>query len=117
MDGDGDIGLSEDDSLPPFDLSSPFFFNLFVEFFEIENGEKKPYLLPITLDTLRFDQRIPNLTPTGKRKSIEGEIVLKLPTIPFPDFEPDSVVFRIQLYDRALNSSNIIETDPIKIQH
>jgi hypothetical protein len=117
MDGDGDIGLSDDDSLPPFDVNSHFFFNLFVEFFEIKDGEKISYLLPGSPDTLRFDQRLPNLTPTGKRKSIEGEIVLKLPTVPFPLFEPDSVVFRIQLFDRALNSSNIIETDPIKIQH
>ena len=90
-DGNGDIGLEQSDTAAPFDV------NLIVRTFEAEG------------DTVRevfdydFNTRIPNLTPDGQNKALEG----------FIDFDmdislrgSDSLQFSFVLLDRALNRSN-----------
>ncbi|MCB0765096.1 MAG: hypothetical protein KDB84_10350, partial [Flavobacteriales bacterium] len=58
-DGDGDIGLDPSDNAPPFDTSSVYYFNFFVEHFQRINGvwEQVEFDLPLYY-------RIPRITPT-----------------------------------------------------
>jgi hypothetical protein len=108
-DGDGDIGLYPNDTAAPYD------FNLFIDYFEIQNKDTVPIFLvdPVSGDTSTFNARIPILTPTGSDKSIKGEIEDTLfiydPTSAF-----DTIMFRVYLVDRALHKSNIIHTPLIK---
>ena len=105
-DGDGDIGLNDGDTLPPFDRSTRFFNNLWVELYVVKNAE--------IIDTFNFDGRIPNLTPAGQNKTLEGEIEYRL-TI--GGFAPgDSVLIGFQLVDRARNVSEKGFTPYIEIE-
>lgn len=94
-DGDGDIGLDEGDTLPPFNISSPYYHNLWIELFTIKNG--------LIIDTFNFNARIPNITPPGQVKSLEGEIQYEIPIDGLA--EGDTIRVGIRLVDRALNVS------------
>lgn len=120
-DGDGDVGLNQEDTLSPYDPGSYYHYNLYVEYFEMMDGEwVKGRLDPNgnnfpTADTINFQYRIKNLTPVGQNKTLKGTINI---TIESPYFNPishhnDSIKYRISLIDRALNVSNFIETDLI----
>jgi len=104
-DGDGDIGLKQTETEPPYD------YNLFVTYFEIQNGDTVEVVItdPETGDTATFNARIPILTPKGNNKSIKGEIEDTLfINNPFSDF--DTIMYEVYLVDRALHKSNIIQT-------
>ena len=107
-DGDGDIGYAEDDLFAPA--------NFLVKFYEIENGEKKPYLIG-GLDTLTFNERLPIITPTGNDKSIKALFDVYIPVPIFLGYTPDSVLFESRLVDRAMNSSNTVATEAIKLNY
>ena len=120
-DGDGDVGLNEGDTTSPFNQSSFYHYNLYVEYFEMMDGEwVKGRLDPSgnnfpTADTINFQYRIKNLTPIGQNKTLRGTINV---TIEAPYYNPisnhnDSIKYRISLIDRALNISNLLETDLI----
>ncbi len=90
-DGNGDIGLEQSDTVPPFDV------NLLVRTFEADGDTV------IEVFDYDFNTRIPNLTPEGQNKALEGYI----------DFDmdislrsSDSLQFSFVLLDRALNRSN-----------
>lgn len=109
-DGDGDIGLNENDDQPPFDIGSEFFTNLKLEYWEkVADAWRKS-------DTVHFAWRIPSLTPGGQIKSLEGTIEVALE--PFYYALPsvsiaDTFMYRIRLVDRALQYSNEIETEEL----
>jgi len=115
-DGDGDIGLSDADTLPPFDFDGPNFYNLSVQYFVRSNGQLQARIDPLTLDTLRFSLRLPVITPSGPDKQVEGEIQLNIPARP-GNFMPDTIVLRCRLTDRALNSSATVQTPDIPLVH
>lgn len=108
-DGDGDIGLNQNDTAAPYD------YNLIIDYFEIQNQDTvQIYLVdPITGDTSTFNARIPVLTPKGSDKSIKGEIEDTL-FIYDPTSDYDTIMFRVYLLDRALHRSNIIQTPLIR---
>lgn len=110
-DGDGDIGLNASDRQPPFDTASVYYHNLFLEYEERRNGEWfRPSL------AIPFHYRIPRITPTGQNKTLEGEIAVALKPWPvFPGSPYDTVRFSVQLYDRALRSSSVEYTDPVRV--
>lgn len=117
-DGDGNIGLYDYDTLPPYD------YNLFVKYFELQNGEFKEIFLitptyiddsTIVYDTATFNGRIPILTPAGKNKAISGEIEDTL-FVNNPVSTFDTIMFEVYIQDRALNKSNVIQTPPIVIK-
>ncbi|HYG16607.1 MAG TPA: hypothetical protein VEC12_12700 [Bacteroidia bacterium] len=122
-DGDGDIGLTSQDSFPPFAYGQPYFYNLLVDFYSIENGvEKKltsPFIVPDSLyrDTVQYHQRINNLTPEGRNKAIKGRLDLLTPffIIDLSAGAPDSVRYKITLIDRKLNRSNQVVTPDIQL--
>lgn len=120
-DGDGDVGLNENDTVSPFDPGSFYHYNLYVEYYEMMNGQwVKGRLDPSgnnfpTADTINFQYRIQNLTPIGQNKTLRGTINI---TIEAPYFNPisnhnDSIKYRVSLIDRSLNISNLIETELI----
>ncbi len=107
-DGDGDIGLGQGDTLPPYDVA-PWFYNLFVDYEELQNGVwVRPTL------TLPLYYRVPVITPSGQDPTLEGELAVALtpwPTIPNTPF--DTVRYAVKLVDRALHVSNTVFTSPV----
>lgn len=106
-DGDGDIGLSESDTLYPYD--STYFYNFFLYIFERKNGQYDSVQTSIP-----FHGRIPLLENVEEGESIEGEIEMELDIFSMDVFIPgDTVVFDIFIVDRALHHSNTVRTSPI----
>lgn len=123
-DGDGDIGLTDTDSFPPFRFGSPNFNNLYVEFFSVDSFGVASKITsqflqdPITGDTVNFNQRISNLTPEGRNKYIKGRIDVLTPFITTLDYSeplPNLVYYTVTLEDRSLNRSNTIITPQIPL--
>lgn len=116
-DGDGDIGLEDNDTLAPFNYGSRFFYNLLVDYYVMKNGVWIKPLNPLApTDTIVFHERLPSITPGGKQKWIEGNLDLRLPANPF-SLKPDTVRFEIQLVDRSLKKSEILRTETLTLKH
>lgn len=113
-DGDGDIGLKQHENDPPYD------FNFFISLYEILGGDSVEYRPVVynpstqTFDTVTFNQRIPMLTPDGPNKSISGTIEDTL-YIFSPDYQLDTIFFKVFIRDRALHESNVITTPLMKL--
>jgi hypothetical protein len=124
-DGDGDIGLDPFDTLPPFNLNSRYNSDLFLVYYFQDTLTKvwKPFNLKaltdtnrLHFDTLQFKYRIPNLTQNGQKKSLQGEIKVRLLppyTIPYQGCYCRNYKYKITLVDRALHVSNEVETGPL----
>jgi len=116
-DGDGDLGLRSNDTLPPFNQGSPYYYNIIVHYYEKQDGEfvEVPIIDPDGNSTIiNFNGRFPYLTPAGIHKAIKGVIQDTLP-VNNPNSKYDTIKFRVYIYDRALNKSNEIETPEIPI--
>lgn len=119
-DGDGDLGLNQGDTFPPFNpvvdfegrSLNPYYYNLFLDYLEWFNGRFNYITRPFSTDTLRYEFRFPSLTPDGRHRAIRGDIEVKISPSPFPNAR-DTVMYRFFVYDRKLNKSNIAETPPI----
>jgi len=114
-DGDGDIGLNQGDTIPPFDCvpdsTNPDFctnlkhFNLFFYYFTNVDGVWEETDL-----ALQIFYRVPLVTPRGQNKALKGEIEIAFPIEPSI---ADSFRFEIELIDRAFHVSNRITTRTI----
>ncbi len=117
-DGDGDIGLNQEQLEPPFDTGSYYYYNLYMLYYEMMNGSWiRGTSDPLgnnfpTADSITFALRIENITPVGQNKALKGEIEIVLEPSYFNSISNhnDSLIYKIILIDRSLNSSNIIET-------
>jgi hypothetical protein len=112
QDGDGDIGLDINDSAPPFRIGDPYYYNVFAEYLAGKNGV---YDHVVTgTDTLNYNDRITNIQPDARNKSISGIMTIKIvPTI--GAVVPDSIKLNIYIVDRALNKSNVVSTGGIPV--
>ncbi|MFT7592533.1 MAG: hypothetical protein ACI9UJ_002471, partial [bacterium] len=110
-DKDGDLGLSDSDTTDQF----RGFNNLEVNFQEKRNGVYEPLLIKGTSVPADFDQRIPNLTPTGKNKEISGSITISFSVDP-NELHADTVEFDLKIIDRSFNESNIIGKSNVALQ-
>jgi hypothetical protein len=108
-DGDGDIGLSESDTLYPFNPGSQYYYDLFITYYEKQHGNYVAVTLPMTNNS-----RIPVVTPDGENKSIKGTIEVEL-FINNPASTYDTIAYDVSIVDRALNMSNKIRTPDIII--
>ncbi len=90
-DGDGDIGLFNEDTIPPFEH------NLSVNYFEMRDDS----LQQINVNP-PFHIRIPNLTPTGQNKSLKVDVKYD---VDITYRNSDTLQFKLKLFDRALNES------------
>lgn len=109
-DGDGDMGLSESDTLSPYNADSEFHYNFFIDYFEKQNGTFVKVDLPFSLNS-----RIPILNTTDNSRPLKGniEIELFINNILSPY---DTIRFECKICDRALNISNQIVTPEIIIK-
>lgn len=119
-DGDGDLGLDPQDTLPPFNRGSNHYYNFLIKYYEKQNGTfiEVPLLSwnseTQKYDTITFNGRFPNLTPIHGNKNIKGIIQDTLyVNNPLSDF--DTIKYKVSIYDRALHLSNEIETPEIII--
>ena len=109
QDGDGDIGLYDDETEAPYD------YNFIISYFELQNGvpvEVIPsWYNPATdsIEYLTFNARIPILTPAGANKSIKGDIEDTLFIYNYASTF-DTIMFKAYIMDRALHESNEIST-------
>jgi hypothetical protein len=112
QDGDGDLGLDEGDINPPFDTSSVYYYNFFVDYYKKQNGE---FVLLSTMSDSRH-ARFPRLSDDVP-ESIEGELSVTL-YINTYDFSTvyDTLKLECFIVDRALNHSNVITTPEIVVK-
>ena len=117
-DADGDIGLSDSDTFPPFNFSSEFYHNLPIKYLVKDLSGNYNELINPSLNKPYGNQheRIPDLTPPGKYKSISGILTINLTANPLL-IEPQSVKFEISLMDRAFNMSNTVYTEVLNLTH
>lgn len=108
-DGDGNVGLEEEDTTGKFSPDSKFHYNLWLEYHERQDGE----WVHRELDP-PFYYRVPPLEPDGENKALEGDIRVELkPTYFDPTSTYDTIKYSIQLVDRDLQESNVVESEPI----
>jgi hypothetical protein len=109
-DGEGDIGLNDDQSASPYNVESKYYYNLYLVYYEYVNGSLKVGT-DLNGDTLVFKNRLKPIY-MGKPKSIDGKIKYTLSPFyyNFLSNNSDSIVYKIKIIDRALNESDWIET-------
>jgi len=121
-DGDGDIGLAQDDTFPPHNNGSKDYYNFFMRYYYKDtNGNFVPYLAYLNtdtvLDTLDFNYRVPYLTQNGQKESLTGDIIITMQ--PFPIYYVNghqTIRYEIYIRDRELNQSNKVMSDDISTQ-
>jgi len=117
-DGDGDLGLDDYDTLPPFGYRDAHYYNMEVDYLKCVNGVfvKTPLLSwnPQTqsFDTISFNARFTRLRDSEEPKAISGKMDYRL-VVQNPFSPNDTVKFEIRILDRALHVSNAIQTEAI----
>jgi hypothetical protein len=104
-DGDGNVGLSESDTLAPFTgiFSHNFYYNVFIP---SSNGF-------ISWEDLSINYfNIPYIVPDGQNKILIADIEINL-SFPVFSLTSDTLLINFYVYDRALNQSNTAFTDTI----
>lgn len=110
-DGDGDIGILEGTSIDTCSVSD---YNFLIRYFEKINGSFTE--IPAADSCLPFHNIIPDITPEGQNKILEGEIIATFPYSGLPLFNTDSIQFEFVLIDRAGNRSLPVKTTPIALE-
>jgi len=115
QDGDGDIGLNVSDTLPPYDTSSIYHFNLFAQYWEKDDVLGWVQGTDIMGEPIEFRYRTPIITPAGQNKALKGEIEMTLEPFYFNigSSQSDTIKYKIMLVDRALNESNWVESEVV----
>lgn len=106
-DGDGNIGLNNDEQAGPFHPDSFYYHNLFIELLNKENGEFVPFELAVP-----HYYRMPYIEPEGQNKTLKATVQVDIDytyaaSYPLPF---DTIMYELFVVDRDLNHSNIIET-------
>ena len=103
QDGDGDLGLNENDIYPPFDTSSIYHYNFFIDCYKKIDGE---YQL-LELDGTQ-NSRFPRLSDKDS-ESIEGDISVNVYIGTYDWSTPyDTMKLECHIVDRKLHESNTI---------
>lgn len=102
-DGDGDIGLTQSDTVAPNN------YNCFITYYEKQKGTWVKRDLPV-----EFNYRIPIINTTTKKKKLTGIIKIELKPFYYDPFSKfDTIKYELYIVDRAFNKSNVIETPEI----
>ena len=105
-DGDGDVGVAANDPIPDLKV---------VYQYKGTDDKFHPYDISTTtgFDTLSWPYRIPDITPQGQYKALQGDISIQLRQNPF--VPPQHSVFRLAIImrDRGNHYSNWVYTDEI----
>jgi hypothetical protein len=102
QDGDGDIGLGQSDT------AGDFRYNCFIDVYwkRNNNWELIEFFIP-------YYYRIPILS-RNRERAIQGDIIIDLIDFP-PDLGTtgtDTLKISVFIKDKALNKSNVVESDP-----
>ncbi len=114
-DGNGNIGLGPSDTTGSYRPASPYYYNLWVGYYEdikdsfIHVGHSYPF----GTDTINYNGRIPIITPTGKIKAITGTIEYDIDLGSGTKSGVNTIRFDFILLDRDLNKSNKVTSIPI----
>ncbi len=107
-DGDGDIGLSSNETQPPFDSLSIYYNNFFINYYEKQNGN----FVKLNLNP-PLHARIPVINTSNFSQPLKGTIEI-ITLVNFLSIY-DTIYYECQIADRALNLSNIVKS-PIIIK-
>ncbi|MCB0477126.1 MAG: hypothetical protein R2799_04160 [Crocinitomicaceae bacterium] len=114
-DGNGDIGLSESETQAPYNVGSYYYYNLYVQYWEKHDVLGWIPGKDLNGDSIIFKYRIDRILDGNKEKALKGNISVSIEPIFYNPTSPnsDTIKYRIQLIDRALNKSDWVFTDPI----
>ena len=123
QDGDGDLGLSNADTIPPFRYKNPdgspnrYYNNYFFQpQIQKSNGEYQD----TTINSfISYNSRFPRLPPDDRTGPKRGTLTFtqSFAAGTFSRFgRVVSIKFRVKIVDRALHESNEVETEPITIK-
>jgi hypothetical protein len=116
-DGDGDIGLGPDnieDEQPPYDTSSYYYYNIYCDYYEKDDVNGWQQGTDLSGNPISFTYRIHRIIVKGKQRGIKGTIDIALESFQNPfSSQSDTIKYTVKLIDRALNESNVIETEMI----
>ena len=110
IDGDGDIGLRQIDTVAPYigKYKNNFFSTLYVK----ENGEYKEV---VNISVSNYT--IPYIEPQGQNKTLKADVKVKYEYAISQEndtlFNYDTIMYEYYIVDRALNQSNIDSTSDI----
>ncbi len=116
-DSDGDLGLSKEDTMPPYNFGNVGYYTLLVGYKVVKNNIWQSILIPGSSDTLHFNQRFQRLSTGNKKKAVSGNLMLRIPASPYPGLKPDSIILVSQMMDRKLHKSNIVVSYAKKLKH
>jgi hypothetical protein len=109
-DGDGDLGLKDEDTLYPYNPEGDFYYNMLIEYYE----KKADSFVLVTLPST-FNARFPYVESNYINRGISGEIQIEL-FYNNPLSTADSIKFSVQIIDRALNKSNVVFSPSIFVK-
>lgn len=108
-DGNGDIGLSQSDTLPPYQVSGEHYYNFFATFYQKINNHFEPLSTP-------YNARIPKMGENNSDRDIKGEIQIEIDLTFLPLVLQSNVIkIEVQIEDRAFNKSNIIMSPELEL--
>ena len=109
IDGDGDIGFEDGDTIAPYQIGSAYYYNVLINMYKIVDGNTLPVDTPEIGTPFRF--RTKHIEPIGQDKTLKCTIYVNL------DFDIpsswDTVRFDFFMYDRALHKSNTASTSTL----
>jgi len=122
-DGDGDLGLDDNDTMAPFGPNDSHYYNMVIDYMKLVDGQfvKMPLLSPHVpidsadtqlYDTVSFNARFHRLLDQDDPKAISGTMEYTMP-VQNPLSPNDTIRFEIRILDRALHESNTIQTESI----
>jgi hypothetical protein len=100
-DCNGDVGLGQNDTLPPYNVDGDYYYNLKIDVFYRDAGQWVQYDFN---GGIGLDARIVPLTEDNREEVIEGVIERYIPKFDLFGLG-DTLRFRGTLIDRALNES------------
>jgi len=109
-DGDGDIGLNPEDTFPPYNPGAKYYYNFFIEYYELQGDSFVKIDLPITNNS-----RIPYVEPNLAELGIKGEIEIELYFNNIMS-NADSIKYEMYIVDRSLHKSNVVLTPAIYVK-
>ena len=113
-DGDGNIGLADSDTLPPYDFEGNNYYNLYLHYYEMNDSLGWVKGKNLDGDPIIFNFRLHPILPYNQTKGIQGTIKYNF-SLFYNAFSADSdtIKYKFQIVDRDLNFSNFGESDTI----
>lgn len=110
-DGDGDIGLDDNEKNPPYDTGSYYYYNLYLDYYEKDDVNGWQRGIDLAGDSISFSYRLEPIIVKGKSRGIKGSMDVSINAFQNPfSSQSDTIKFTVKLIDKALHESNVIET-------